>query len=108
MKVSGRILIDFVGYSKHHDGLSRTDPKVGQEPVYPAGRKPGPTTTTTPFSGDHNLAATDPQSEKSNYIMTISKEKQEENKKNMLAREEDLIFVSPMLKGFCLKNKLWC
>lgn len=36
-------------------------------------------------------------------------EKQEENKKEMLGeRYDDLVFVSPLLEGFALKNKQWC
>jgi hypothetical protein len=32
---------------------------------------------------------------------------QEENKQELLYRKEDLVFVSPLLRGFALKNKLW-
>jgi hypothetical protein len=42
------------------------------------------------------------------YLKALSKEDQEANKEEMLAREKDLIFVSPLLIGFALKNKLWC
>jgi hypothetical protein len=42
------------------------------------------------------------------YLKTLSKEDQEANKEEMLAREKDLVFVSPLLTGFALKNKLWC
>jgi hypothetical protein len=41
------------------------------------------------------------------YLKALSKEDQEANKEEMLAREKDLIFVSPLLTGFALKNKLW-
>jgi len=43
----------------------------------------------------------------SNYAQRISEEQQLKNKNAMLAREEDLIFVSPILEGFSLKNKIW-
>ena len=42
------------------------------------------------------------------YLKALSKEDQEANKEEMLARDRDLIFVSPLLTGFALKNKLWC
>jgi hypothetical protein len=42
------------------------------------------------------------------YLKALSKEDQEANKEEMLARDKDLIFVSPLLTGFALKNKLWC
>jgi SpoVK/Ycf46/Vps4 family AAA+-type ATPase len=41
------------------------------------------------------------------YIKRLSDEEQEANKQAMLARETDLLFVSPMLTGYSLKNKLW-
>jgi len=40
-------------------------------------------------------------------VQTLPKDKQEENKEEMLARAEDLVYVSPTLEGFALKNKLW-
>ena len=46
-------------------------------------------------------------SEGSVYIKRLTEEKEQENKREMLAREKDLICVSPILKGFALKNKLW-
>ena len=45
--------------------------------------------------------------EKSAYLEPLTKEQQKANKENMLAREQDLIFVTPMLEGFALKNKVW-
>jgi len=43
-----------------------------------------------------------------NYVQRPSKDQQEKNVKEMLARKEDLIFMSPILEGFSLKNKEWC
>ena len=42
------------------------------------------------------------------YIKRLNEEDQKKNKDEMLARPDDLIFLSPMLVGFALKNKLWC
>jgi SpoVK/Ycf46/Vps4 family AAA+-type ATPase len=50
---------------------------------------------------------TDDGAEKSNYIRRLSAEKQEANKAEWLAKESDLIFMSPILTGFSLKAKLW-
>jgi SpoVK/Ycf46/Vps4 family AAA+-type ATPase len=44
---------------------------------------------------------------KSSYIKRLSEEDQESNRKVMLEREQDLVYVSPMLKGYALQNKLW-
>lgn len=41
-------------------------------------------------------------------MQTLAKEKQEENKKEMLGkRKDELVYVSPLLEGFALKNKQW-
>jgi len=33
---------------------------------------------------------------------------QQKNKEAMLAKEDDLVFMSPLIDGYALKNKLWC
>jgi len=47
-----------------------------------------------------------PPKEASNYVKVLAKGAQQ-NKNNMLSSPEELIFVSPMLEGFALKNKVW-
>lgn len=37
----------------------------------------------------------------------LSDEVQQNNKNAMLARPDELKYVSPMLEGYCLKNKRW-
>jgi hypothetical protein len=41
------------------------------------------------------------------YIRRLSEADQEKNKQDMLAREKDLLFLSPKLCGYALQNKLW-
>jgi len=42
-------------------------------------------------------------------VLALSKEKQLENKNEMLGeRKDELVYVSPLLEGFALKNKKWC
>lgn len=53
-------------------------------------------------------AKSDFTSDKTAFIQSISKEKQAENKMEMLGREDDLPYVAPYLKGYALKNKAWC
>ena len=89
--MSGRILIDAYGYNKHHLALQRRE---GKE-----------VTENTSDSEDEDEK---PLAEKSTYIKRLSDEKQKKNKDEMLAREQDLILLSPILTGFALKNKLWC
>jgi hypothetical protein len=79
--VNGRILIDYYGYQKHHEGLDRRG--------------------STDNNGEKS-------SEKSTYVKCLPKEKQQENINEMLSREQDLMFMTPILEGFSLKSKLWC
>lgn len=90
MQVSGRILIDYYGYHKHHEGVERKGKMEGSE------------------ENRQQHGSEKKSSEGALYAKCLPKEKQEENIKEMLSRENDLIFVSPMLKGFSLKAKVWC
>jgi hypothetical protein len=42
------------------------------------------------------------------YIKRLSDEEQKKNRDEMLARPDDLFYLSPMLTGYALKNKIWC
>ncbi len=74
----GRVLIDFHGYAKHHLGLHRL-------------KKP----------------STNGVADEGAYIKPLTAEEQRANKTAMLKRKEELIFVSPMLSGFAMGDKLW-
>jgi hypothetical protein len=41
------------------------------------------------------------------YIKRLTEAEQKKNRDDLLSRKEDLIFLSPMLMGYALKNKLW-
>jgi len=84
-------LVDYFGYKKHFEGLSRND--TNSRPKSRGQR-----------STNNNVETPDEPS----YVQTLPKEKQAENKLEMLGREDDLVYVSPLLEGFALKNKLWC
>jgi SpoVK/Ycf46/Vps4 family AAA+-type ATPase len=47
------------------------------------------------------------EEKKSSYIKRLSAEDQAENREAMLENEGDLVYVSPMLRGYALQNKLW-
>jgi hypothetical protein len=49
-----------------------------------------------------------PQIEEAAAGKRITDEIQAKNKKAMLAQEDELMFINPLLEGFALKNKLWC
>ncbi|KAF4619100.1 hypothetical protein G7Y89_g14746 [Cudoniella acicularis] len=91
--VNGRILIDYFGYKKHHEGLQRNGNTS-------SGSGRGRPRQSIASAGDKPV-------EQPTYVQSLSKEQQEENREEMLARDEDLIYISPVLLGFALKNKLW-
>jgi hypothetical protein len=87
-QVTGRILIDYFGFAKHQDGLQRNEGASRQ------GR-----------NKQGNSSSTEKES---TYVSSLPRESRDENKKVMLGeRKDDLVFMSPLLKGFTLKNKLW-
>ena len=86
-QVSGRILIDFYGYAKHHKGLERIEkPSKNQR------------------SNQYKDRASDGGS---TYLKPLDDKEQQANKAEMLVRRTDLMFISPMLSGFALREKLW-
>lgn len=85
--MSGRILVDFYGYAKHHKGLERIEK---------------PTQNENSDTTEGNTS-----SEGSTYLRPLDIKEQEANKAAMMARNRDLMFVSPMLSGFALREKLW-
>ncbi|KAK0102745.1 hypothetical protein ONS95_006343 [Cadophora gregata] len=93
--VTGRILIDYFGYKKHFEGLQRSDSN--------SRRKQGSSRPPSTSGASTNGGSDEPK-----YVQTLSKEKQEENKIEMLGKRKDgLVYVSPLLEGFALKNKQW-
>jgi hypothetical protein len=94
--VASRILIDLLGYQKHQEGLQRNDTssrkRRTQQPQNPGAT---PNADVASISGQ------------STHAKALPKKTQEDNKQEMVHRKEDLVFVSPLLRGFALKNKLW-
>jgi hypothetical protein len=95
-------LIDYFGYHKHHDGVQRTEKSTAAF-ADPRARMYRDIHTYVDESYDEFA----PPKEASNYVKVLAKGAQEQNKNNMLSSPEELIFVSPMLEGFALKNKVW-
>lgn len=55
------------------------------------------------------MTMTMPESKKDEfYIKRLTEEEQKKNRDEMLARPDELHFLSPMLEGYALKNKTWC
>ena len=124
--VSARILIDTYGYQKHHRALKRRggrdqdslNNKVLNDAIpiiinnHQLPPPPPPPPAIVSRKGHppppNAQAALLGQKPKSLYIKRLDEEDQARNKKDMLAREQDLVFLSPLLPGYALKNKLWC
>ncbi|KIW00918.1 uncharacterized protein PV09_07661 [Verruconis gallopava] len=116
--VSGRILIDIYGYEKHHEALkrssgqdrdskrrkNRTKPQPPQQQPVDLFNNTIPMTTTTVATNAVQIV--DDKAEH-HYIKRLSEADQKKNEEEMLGRPHDLMFLSPILKGYALKNKLW-
>jgi len=102
--VSGRIVIDIHGHQKHTGGLKRTENKERQQ-LAESSRADGMLINVANQAA--NGGNTEAAGDSSVYIQRLSDEEQQRNKREMLEREQDLIFVSPMLPGFSLKDKRW-
>jgi hypothetical protein len=79
-------------------------------PPPPPPPRPVQTLTIDPLTGEAVHMPPNPKQVEADefYIKRLSDEEQKKNRDDMLAREEDLIYMSPMLEGYALKNKLWC
>ena len=102
--MSGRIVIDIHGHQKHTGGLKRTENKERQQ-LAESSRADGMLINVANQAA--NGGNTEAAGDSSVYIQRLSDEEQQRNKREMLEREQDLIFVSPMLPGFSLKDKRW-
>jgi hypothetical protein len=100
--VEGRILIDVVGFNKYHLTQGKRegkDAETQKNTITRRGRRP---------AASDDLDATDAKkSLEKGSNKRLSEADQQKNKEEMLAKEEDMIFMSPLLEGYALKNKLW-
>ncbi|KXJ90336.1 hypothetical protein Micbo1qcDRAFT_149249 [Microdochium bolleyi] len=102
--VHGRILIDVVGFNKHHLAKgSREEAQLESETNKPAGDD------MIDEYGALDSTSTDATAEKpsDNDVVRLSPEDQAKNKAAMLEHPENLMYMSPLLQGFALKNKEW-
>ncbi|CAM1507520.1 Fc.00g071610.m01.CDS01 [Cosmosporella sp. VM-42] len=102
--VEGRVLIDVVGYNKYHLALGKRenkDPETERNQVRRARRR-----RPNDDDDDLNDAETKTEGNKSQKKRLTEKE-QLKNTMEMMEREEDLGFMSDMIGGYALKNKLW-
>lgn len=104
--VDGRVLIDVVGYNKHHltkGTREDEDPQTKKRRIAVA-RSEGTTKKKVIVDLDGLEKANAPPSQH------LSEEDQEKNRKALLALEEKephLMFMLPLIEGYALKNKMW-
>nr|XP_036582506.1 Vacuolar protein sorting-associated protein 4B [Colletotrichum truncatum]KAF6791210.1 Vacuolar protein sorting-associated protein 4B [Colletotrichum truncatum] len=97
--VEGRILIDVVGFNKYERTQGKREASDPQTLKNRVTKKH--TESNEDSEGKPNVKA-DGKNHKH-----LSEKRQLENKKDMLSRQDDLVFISPLIEGFALKNKLW-
>lgn len=86
-----------MGFNKHHlaQGIREgRGPDARRNMVRGTGRPPPPKDRKIP--------------EKAIISKRLEEHEQQKNKEAMLAKEDDLVFMSPLIDGYALKNKLWC
>ncbi|KAH8660482.1 hypothetical protein BX600DRAFT_467761 [Xylariales sp. PMI_506] len=125
--INERILVDVVGYNKHHlakgvregtdaktqtnivDGTGRQNVDISVEmPIFSScipleSRRHAIIETTENASND----AAGNSGTSSTSGKRLTEDEQERNTKAMLARPDDLKYISPLLEGYALKNKIW-
>ncbi|POR37741.1 Putative 26S protease regulatory subunit [Tolypocladium paradoxum] len=110
--VEGRILVDVMGYNKYHLAQGRRenkDPDIERYLSRPWDSDSNSWSDSSSSSSvdifhDSDNERTSGNRGKGKRLSEVQKTK---NKKEMLAKEEDLRFMSGLIGGFALKNKIW-
>ncbi|GAB1313688.1 26S protease regulatory subunit [Madurella fahalii] len=117
--VEGRVLVDVIGYKKHHlaqGSREGSDPQTKKQLLVSDGGS-GPRTKRELVVNDDDSAETAADGKTATGLSAaaaglkrLSPAAQERNKRDMLAREAKephLMFMLPVIEGYALKNKLW-
>jgi ATPase family associated with various cellular activities (AAA) len=104
-------LIDTFGYHKHHENLARTGGRANDANYSrielkdnvedPEGEKADQASSAV------LQASNTVKKKETSYIKRLKPEDIARNKKIMETRSGDLMYISPLVKGYCLKIKLW-
>jgi hypothetical protein len=112
--VDGRILIDTFGYHKHHENLTRTGGRAhdsNYSRILSSKKEdiedPDGTKAVQASVAILQTAKTDAKQKGTSYIKRLTPEAIAKNKKIMEDNAEYLMYISPLVKGYCLKAKLW-
>lgn len=98
--VEGRILIDVVGYNKYERTRGKRE---GDDPETRKNRATKKHDGSVDEVDGTAGAEIDGASHKH-----LDEKRQLQNREEMLARQDNLIYMSPVVEGYALKNKLWC
>jgi hypothetical protein len=116
VNVDGRILLDNYGYNKYHDQLTRQGGKEANEDYQRIGDEEDESSNKliskarangVVFANPNQPKVKSGEDTDASYAKRLTAADIERNKTIMMKRPNDLLFLSPLLKGYCLKNKLW-
>lgn len=105
--VEGRILLDAVGYNKYHLTQGKRENDKRAHVKNDQSRGWGSFDVDSSSSSDSDTDSLDNESEKRAAIRRLGEKDFLKNKQYMEARAEDICFISAMLGGYALKNKMW-
>ncbi|TQN67110.1 ATPase family AAA domain-containing protein FIGL1 [Colletotrichum shisoi] len=103
--VEGRILVDVVGFNKYE----RTQGKREQDDANTRRNRVSQSQTHHHQQDEYGEGTEESKPEKTGAGSSkhLGVNDQRKNKEEVLARDGDLMFMSPLIEGFALKNKVW-
>ncbi|KAF5613244.1 TOB3 (member of AAA-ATPase family) [Fusarium subglutinans] len=96
--VEGRILVDVVGYNKHHLAQGKRENKDPEIEVVDTSRR----------RRKQDLADAKPEGKQPKAQQKrLNEEDQAKNREELLRKPKELAFMTELIGGYALKNKLW-
>ncbi|KAF5537852.1 TOB3 (member of AAA-ATPase family) [Fusarium mexicanum] len=96
--VEGRILVDVVGYNKHHLAQGKRENKDPEIEVVDTSRR----------RRKQDLADAKPEGKQpKTQQKRLNEEDQAKNRDELLQKPKELAFMTELIGGYALKNKLW-
>ncbi|KAK1828972.1 ATP-dependent zinc metalloprotease YME1L1 [Podospora conica] len=112
-QVDGRVLVDVMGYNKHHlsqGAREGTDPQTAKQTLVVGHSDPSPPSRgLMPLPTGGTVNTSEPP-RPSSTLQRLSEDAQARNKAALLALEDGsphLMYMLPLIQGYALKNKLW-
>lgn len=105
--VEGRILLDAVGYNKYHLTQGKRENDKRAHVTNDQSRGWGSFDADSSSTSDSDTDSLDNDSEKRAALRRLGEKEFLKNKQYMESRADDICFISAMLGGYALKNKMW-